>query len=76
MITDPPVDYLAKFSDKELYDLWEKRTARLRKATKEARTHKYLWPVSVPFWEEEVDRVEKEMAKRNLPVPGEDTFHA
>ena len=73
--TDPPVDYLAKYSDKELYELWERRTALLRKSIEESRSSKYIWPTKHDFLQHSIDRVEREMAKRNLPVPGEDTFN-
>lgn len=68
MATNPPVNYLALYTDKDLYKLWEERTARL----KEAAVDSIFGP---PEWMEiAVDRVEKEMARRNLPIPGEDTF--
>jgi hypothetical protein len=74
MVTDPPADYLSHFTDKELYDLWETRTARLKKVVEEDNIDPPVWHHSHEFLHESIDRVEKEMAKRNLPVPGEDTF--
>jgi hypothetical protein len=71
--TDPPVDYFSHFTDKELYTLWEKRTARLKTYIENTIT---IFPsFKQAFLEESIDRVEKEMAKRNLPVPGEGTFN-
>jgi hypothetical protein len=75
MVTDPPADYLSHFTDKELYDLWETRTARLKKVVEEDIKATILWEHEHTFLHESIDRVEKEMAKRSLPVPGEDTFH-
>jgi 3-phenylpropionate/cinnamic acid dioxygenase small subunit len=72
MTTDPPVDYLANFTDEELYNLWAKRTARLKTHIENTLT---IFPsYKQLFLEESIDRVEKEMAKRKLPIPGEDTF--
>ena len=74
MATDPSVDYLSHFTDKELYNLWAERTARLKKVVEEDINATILWQHEHIFLHESIDRVEKEMAKRSLPVPGEDTF--
>lgn len=73
-MTDPPVNYLSYFTDKELYTLWAERTARLKKVVEEDVQSYILWQHEHTFLHESIDRVEREMAKRNLPVPGEDTF--
>lgn len=71
-MTDPSIEYWSKFTDKELYKSWQLRVKMLQLSL--AEKEELFPPKDAPYWEESVDRVEREIARRNLPVPGEDTF--
>lgn len=72
MATDPPINYLVRYSDKELLQEWEVRVARLQKAISEGES---IWPSStVAFFDESVTRVEQEIGRRNMPIPGDKTW--
>jgi len=71
-MTDPSIEYWSKFTDKELYKSWQLRVKMLQISLTEKEG--LFSSKDAPYWEESVDRVEREIARRNLPVPGEDTF--
>ena len=74
MVTNPPTNYLKDLEDKELIFLWEQRVKRLKKAIEYNLT---IWAdvqLDVAFLEESLTRVEQEMGRRNMPIPGERTW--
>jgi hypothetical protein len=63
------------FTDKELLDLWQLRVTRLTDAIEASTSDPLVWPDHQhEFLNEAIDRVEREMARRNMPIPGDKTW--
>jgi hypothetical protein len=72
--TNPPINHLAPLTDNELLQIWQQRVTRLTDAIN-ANYQTTLFPDStIAFFDESVDRVEQEMGRRNMPIPGDKTW--